>query len=88
MRKHRALPVGSKFRLTFRLLPALFLIPGLPAVGNFRQEPANLLDLLLSPTVHAHPSKLNDLWLGYLTRCDVAAQGGRVNSQPTGCVSC
>jgi len=49
------------FGLSRWLLLALFLIPGLPAVGNFRQDFPQFIDVCFCPHVNDTATNLNNL---------------------------
>lgn len=49
-----------RFRPSFCLLLLLFLITGFPAVGDLRQELANLFDVLIAPKANADAANPGD----------------------------
>src|SRR5579864_5493882 len=72
------------FRPFFCFLRLLLLVTGFPAVGDLRQEFANMINLFLSPTMNAHSFSLDKLGRRNFTGCDIAAQGCRIKSELSG----
>src|SRR6266704_1759799 len=80
---------GAARWLRFWFLPLLFLflVSGVPAVLNFRQEFPNSFDALLTPSMHFQIAQLDGLRCRHFLLCDVATQSAGVDPQPLGSLS-
>ena len=75
------------FRPSSCLLLALFLITGFSAVGDFRQELANVFYFCFSPEVYCDPSARGCFRLGDFAGLDIAAQRHGSNTKPLSSLS-
>ena len=81
---------GAARRLSFGLSGAFafFLMPGLSAVGDLRQELANVFYFFLSPEMYSDASARGCFGLGDLPCFDIAAQSHGSNPELLSCLAC
>lgn len=76
---HRALPAWLSFRLAGSL--ALLLVPGLPAIGDIRQQGPDFLNVLLRPRPHVPVANSLSLWCWHFLGFYVSVETGNGDSQ-------
>jgi len=81
---HRALPACC---LLLRVFLFLFLVSGVSAVLDLRQEFPNVFDILFTPGMHFQIAQLDGLGCKYFLPGNVAAESPGVNAESLGSLS-
>ena len=70
-----------------RVFLSLFLVSGVPAVLDLRQELPHRFDVFIAPSMHLQIAQLDGLGCGHFLPGDVPAESPGIDTEPLGSLS-
>ena len=81
---HRVVPAGV---LLLRVLLSSFLVSGVPAVLDLRQEFSHRFDVFIAPSMHLQIAQSDGLGCGHFLPGDVTTESSGIDAEPLGSLS-